>query len=78
MAERFMMKPPITSEKAAAEDGYEQVSVSDTPGPPDNDDEFIDPRLQDYPVTMVARTVHLRNDPRQVSPIHCIEPVSIH
>lgn len=34
---------------------------------PDDHDEVIDPRLKDYPVPMVARTVHLHNDPTQVA-----------
>lgn len=29
---------------------------------PDEDDEFIDPRLKDYPVPLVAKTVDLHND----------------
>ena len=33
---------------------------------PDDDDEFIDPRLKDYPIPLVAKTVDLRNDPTQV------------
>lgn len=33
---------------------------------PDDDDEFIDPRLKDYPIALVAKTVDLRNDPTQV------------
>ncbi|KAF2208852.1 hypothetical protein CERZMDRAFT_122323 [Cercospora zeae-maydis SCOH1-5] len=32
---------------------------------PNDDEEVIDPRLKDYPVTMVARTVHLHNDPTE-------------
>lgn len=31
---------------------------------PDDNDVVIDPRLRDYPISMVARTVHLHNDPR--------------
>ena len=30
---------------------------------PDDDDEFIDPRLKDYAIPLVAKTVDLRNDP---------------
>jgi hypothetical protein len=29
---------------------------------PDEDDEFIDPRLKNYPVPLVAKTVDLHND----------------
>ena len=34
---------------------------------PDDSDEFIDPRLKDYPVPLVAKTVDLHNDFRSVS-----------
>lgn len=30
---------------------------------PDDSEEFIDPRLKDYPEKLVARTVDLHNDP---------------
>ena len=30
---------------------------------PDDDDEYIDPRLKNYPIPLVAKTVDLRNDP---------------
>lgn len=30
---------------------------------PDDDDEFIDPRLKDYPVPLVAKTVDLHDGP---------------
>lgn len=30
---------------------------------PTDDEEFIDPRLKDYPVPLVAKTVDLHNDP---------------
>ena len=30
---------------------------------PDDNDEFIDPRLANYPIPEVAKTVDLRNDP---------------
>lgn len=30
---------------------------------PEDSDEFIDPRLKDYPMPLVAKTVDLRNDP---------------
>lgn len=30
---------------------------------PDDSEEFIDPRLKDYPVPLVAKTVDLYNDP---------------
>ena len=30
---------------------------------PDDDDVVIDPRLKDYPIPLVARTVDLKNDP---------------
>lgn len=30
---------------------------------PDEDDEFIDPRLKNYPIPLVAKTVDLHNDP---------------
>lgn len=29
---------------------------------PDDNDEFIDPRLKDYPIPLVAKTVDLSND----------------
>ena len=29
---------------------------------PDDSDEFIDPRLKDYPILLVAKTVDLHND----------------
>nr|XP_001400241.2 hypothetical protein ANI_1_3030024 [Aspergillus niger CBS 513.88] len=32
---------------------------------PDDNDEFIDPRLKDYPIPLVAKTVDLRNDPTE-------------
>lgn len=28
-----------------------------------DDDEFVDPRLKDYPIPLVAKTVGLENDP---------------
>jgi hypothetical protein len=31
--------------------------------PDDDHDEFVDPRLKDYPVPVVAKTVSLHNDP---------------
>lgn len=30
---------------------------------PDENDDLIDPRLRDYPVPLVAKTVPLHNDP---------------
>ena len=30
---------------------------------PDDDDEFVDPRLEKYPIPLVAKCVSLRNDP---------------
>lgn len=39
---------------------------------PDDDDEFIDPRLVNYPIPLVAKTVDLRNDPTQVHFLHAI------
>lgn len=30
---------------------------------PTDQDEFIDPRLKNYPIPLVAKTVDLRNDP---------------
>lgn len=30
---------------------------------PEENDIFIDPRLKDYPITLVAKTVDLHNDP---------------
>lgn len=33
---------------------------------PDDHDEFIDPRLRDYPIPLVAKTVALHNDPTYV------------
>ena len=29
---------------------------------PDDNEEFIDPRLRDYPIPLVAKTVNLHND----------------
>lgn len=29
---------------------------------PEDDDEYIDPRLRDYPIPLVAKTVDLHND----------------
>ena len=34
---------------------------------PDDDEEFIDPRLKDYVIPLVAKTVDLHNDPTYVS-----------
>lgn len=44
----------------------ERNDVGETIHVPSDDEGVIDPRLKDYPVTMVARTVHLHNDPTQV------------
>jgi hypothetical protein len=30
---------------------------------PEDEDIFIDPRLKDYPISLVAKTVDLKNDP---------------
>lgn len=44
---------------------------------PDEDEELIDPRLKDYPIPLVAKTVDLHNDFRSVcftyffSTAHC-------
>lgn len=43
--------------------GAEEVSLSDqSVYVPDEKDEFIDPRLKDYPIPLVAKTVDLHND----------------
>lgn len=36
---------------------------------PDDNEEFIDPRLKDYPVPLVAKTVALHNDFEFVPPL---------
>lgn len=38
---------------------------------PADDEEFIDPRLKDYPVKLVAKTVDLHNDFEYAMPISC-------
>ncbi|GIZ39931.1 hypothetical protein CKM354_000329300 [Cercospora kikuchii] len=43
----------------------ERNDVGETIHVPSDDEGVIDPRLKDYPVTMVARTVHLHNDPTE-------------
>lgn len=35
---------------------------------PDDSEEYIDPRLKDYPIPLVAKTVDLHNDPTYFSP----------
>lgn len=35
---------------------------------PDESEEFIDPRLKDYPIPLVAKTVDLHNDFKSVGP----------
>lgn len=37
---------------------------------PDDSEEFIDPRLKDYPVPLVAKTVALHNDFKFVPPCY--------
>ena len=32
---------------------------------PKEDDEFVDPRLENYPIPLVAKTVSLKNDPNE-------------
>ena len=48
--------------EADFEGHYKEVPVGEGIVPDDND-EFIDPRLKDYPIPLVAKTVDLRNDP---------------
>lgn len=50
------------NEKSAIET-TEALSDIDTIYVPNDDDEFIDPRLKDYPIPLVAKTVDLHNDP---------------
>ncbi|KAK5129138.1 hypothetical protein LTR08_003803 [Meristemomyces frigidus] len=51
------------------EDGLEHGAVEDLDTEkvfvPDDNDEFIDPRLKDYPIPLVAKTVDLHNDPTE-------------
>lgn len=44
-------------------DGVVVVGQQDAYVPDDNLDEFVDPRVKDYPVPLVAKTVGLHNDP---------------
>jgi hypothetical protein len=47
----------ISSERADSEyDDAAKIYV------PDENEEFIDPRLKDYPIPLVAKTVDLHND----------------
>ncbi|OOG00122.1 hypothetical protein ASPCADRAFT_161658 [Aspergillus carbonarius ITEM 5010] len=50
--------------EADFEGHYKEVPVGEGIVPDDND-EFIDPRLKDYPIPLVAKTVDLRNDPTE-------------
>lgn len=54
-------KEPVQGTSAA---GAGSVTGSTTSHLPGDDEDVIDARLKDYPVRMVARTVHLHNDPR--------------
>jgi hypothetical protein len=73
MVEKTETGPPA-SEKVADVKDVEIVAEKDFEGDykdvplgegivPDDNDEFIDPRLVNYPIPEVAKTVDLRNDP---------------
>lgn len=51
-------------DKGAAEDllSCELDEESKKPYIPNDNEEFIDPRLSDYPIPLVAKTVDLHND----------------
>ncbi|KXS99658.1 hypothetical protein AC578_9918 [Pseudocercospora eumusae] len=42
-----------------------EKSLDDGAYVPRDDEEFIDPRLKDYPIPLVAKTVDLHNDPTE-------------
>lgn len=61
-------KPSLDEKKAG---DFETISGQDNSSDyddaakiyvPDDNEEFIDPRLKDYPVPLVAKTVDLHND----------------
>ncbi len=47
----------VVSERANDSDSDEAAKIY----VPDDSDEFIDPRLKDYPIPLVAKTVDLHN-----------------
>jgi hypothetical protein len=46
------------SERATESESDEYAKIYE----PDDNEEFIDPRLKDYPIPLVAKTVDLHND----------------
>lgn len=66
--ERAKEKASVTDEKgldvevASQRVGYSDYDDAAKIYVPEDDDEYIDPRLKDYPIPLVAKTVDLHND----------------
>lgn len=62
----------VDSIELDASDAYSDIPA-DKPFVPDENDEVIDPRLKDYPIPLVAKTVDLYNDETYV-PLATLHP----
>jgi hypothetical protein len=63
-SDRTSSNIPTDTESEAFLKGPAELSESDEDDPytPCDSDNFIDPRLKDYPIPLVAKTVDLQND----------------
>jgi hypothetical protein len=58
----FDVTPTVDTEEASPTDEYKDIPLKQALAPGE-DDEVVDPRLKNYPIPLVAKSVGLANDP---------------